>query len=312
MASFDKVNYSLRPSKTIERALAFEGVATLQKALDLREQVYIGFGSIWFTDFQIAHKSLRISDLISIEKDEIGYARAKFNAPYKTVRVRNQHSKEALRELIDDAEFNLRPWVIWLDYDSGFTDSTVDDIRAVVEGAPTNSIFLITFDTSAVPSRPKDRLFALREAFGALVPDDLLDEDVDERLPETLAKLASDLMVSTAVQSGRPGGFLPCFNMVYRDTATMMTVGGILPAPAAIPAAREAVQAASWPALVTDRIVAPHLTIKEAATLQAQLPRPKPLTRAAIRRLGFDLNEDQLAIYERYYLYYPSFAQVSF
>ena len=55
MRSFDAVNYSLRPSKTIQRQLVFEGVRMLQVALD-PVKAYIGFGSIWFTDFVMAHK----------------------------------------------------------------------------------------------------------------------------------------------------------------------------------------------------------------------------------------------------------------
>jgi hypothetical protein len=69
MPSFDAVNYSLRPSKSIQRQLVFAGVRALQDSLD-PAQVYVGFGSIWFTDFVMAHKMLRIDDMVSIEGDE--------------------------------------------------------------------------------------------------------------------------------------------------------------------------------------------------------------------------------------------------
>ncbi len=74
MASFDLINYSLRPNKTIQRSLVFESISLLTGHIDLGELVYIGFGSIWFTDFQTAHKDLKIKDLISIEGDDIGFA----------------------------------------------------------------------------------------------------------------------------------------------------------------------------------------------------------------------------------------------
>ena len=92
MASFTTVNYSLRPSKSIQRSLVFEAVQILQGTLDLNEMVYIGFGSIWFTDFQMAHKLLNVTDMVSIEADAIGYSRAVFNQPYRTVCVRNGSS----------------------------------------------------------------------------------------------------------------------------------------------------------------------------------------------------------------------------
>jgi len=44
MPSFDAVNYSLRPSKSIQRQIIFEGVRLLQGKLNLRRLAYIGFG----------------------------------------------------------------------------------------------------------------------------------------------------------------------------------------------------------------------------------------------------------------------------
>lgn len=76
MASFDSVNYSLRPSKSVQRGLVFEGLRAVSNSVDLRNAVYIGFGSIWFTDFVMAHKVLNIDDMVSIEANEIGFRRA--------------------------------------------------------------------------------------------------------------------------------------------------------------------------------------------------------------------------------------------
>ncbi len=313
-ASFDKVNYSLRPSKSIERALAFDGLKRLQNAMDTLDQVYLGFGSVWFSDFQIAHRTLGIKDMVSMESNDIGYARAKFNLPYRTVRILNKKSNDALPELFLDKSICDRPWIIWLDYDCAFNSDIVDDIRSVVENAPPNSILLITFDASddrKSYALPKDRKAILERLFSKSLPE-LTRDDVDQGLPETIARLTTELMISAAVESGRPGGFIPAFNMIYQDTATMVTIGGVLPRPGASSSARAAISSPGWPATPEMRIVAPHLTVREAAVLQSQLPRSKKLTRAAVRKLGFDLQEDQLSSFERYYLYYPSFAQVSY
>ena len=103
MASFDIINYSLRPSKSIQRRLVFEGVRTLKGNLELDNMVYIGFGSVWFTDFVMAHKLLGIQDMVSMEADVIGYKRALFNAPYATVRVMEGSSAAALPCLYGNA-----------------------------------------------------------------------------------------------------------------------------------------------------------------------------------------------------------------
>jgi hypothetical protein len=136
-------------------------------------------------------------------------------------------------------------------------------------------------------------------------------EDCDEKLAQTLAALTTDFMVGVATSASRPGGFVPAFRLVYTDTATMVTVGGVLPAKGALPAVRAAISAQRWPALVDKTIVAPHLTLREAGALQAQLPSGKKLTRRLVQRLGFDLEEEQISSFEEFYKYYPSFAQIS-
>jgi len=312
MASFDTVNYSLRPSKTIQRNLVFEAVRMLQGVMELDGMVYVGFGSIWFTDFQMAHKVLNIKDMISIEGNEIGFHRAQFNKPYKTVEVRHGLSSDVLPLLFANDELSTRPWLIWLDYDRALEESSADDIRQVIENAPMNSILLGTFSGTGgaygnVPQRP-DRIKTL---LGRVVPDDLIKDDCkEERLHQTLLKLTGDFMATVAADTSRPGGFLKAFSILYKDSAPMITVGGVLPAKGAIPAVKAVIGHTDWPAIITEPIIAPNLTLKEASQLQAQLPNDVPLNRVVVKSLGFDLEEDQIRAFEKYYKYYPSFAQV--
>src|SRR5712692_6704606 len=112
MASFDAINYSLRPSKSIQRQLVFDGVRFLQDVMELDRLAYIGFGSIWFTDFVLAHKVLRIDDMVSIEDNDIGYLRAKFNSPYSTVRVEHGLSTAILPRLFAEPGLARRPWML--------------------------------------------------------------------------------------------------------------------------------------------------------------------------------------------------------
>lgn len=312
MPSFDAVNYSLRPSKSIQRQLVFEGVGMLQSDLDLERLVYIGFGSIWFTDFVMAHKLLGVNDMVSIEGDEIGYRRAVFNSPYATVRVRHGFSSEILPALYDNELITKRPWLVWLDYDYEFNESVKEDVESIIQKAPTNSVFLITFNGHERRyGKPADRPARLRELFGDAVPDDLLKEACkDERMQETLADFALDFMKSTAADLARPGGFVPAFRLIYKDSTPMVTVGGVLPAKGAARTAMEVIGADEWPCRPAKPIIAPHLTIREAVLLQSQLPRSEPLSRQLVRDLGFDLEDEQIEAFERYYRQYPAFAQI--
>jgi hypothetical protein len=313
MPSFNAINYSLRPSKTIQRQIVFDGVRLLPDVMDLDRLAYIGFGSIWFTDFVLAHKLLRVDEMVSIESDDIGYSRAKFNAPYSTVRVEHGLSTVILPKLFDDPSLAGRPWMLWLDYDYEFNGSMRDDVRSVIENAPVNSLLVITFNAldRKYGQKPAERVEHLRELFGAVVPDELDAVSCKaEQMPATLAYLGLDFMKSIAADIARPGGFVPAFRILYRDGAPMVTIGGVLPVRGAARGVRDLVNGKSWPAWPAKPIAAPHLTMREAAVLQSVLPSPKKLTRTEIQELGFDLDDDQIEAFETYYRQYPAFAQI--
>ena len=312
MASFDTVNFGLRPSKSIQRQVVFAGIRLLHGRLGVREAVYVGFGSIWFVDFVMAHKILSINDMISIEQHEIGYRRAQYNAPFATVDVRRGSSTEVLPGLCGDASVNTRPWVLWLDYDRCFDEDVSDDVRLIVENAPENSILLTTFNAAEGRyGRANERTDRLRELFGTVVPMNLSKKQCkDARMQRTLADLAIKFMKAVALEARRPGGFVPAFQIVYRDTAPMVTVGGVLPAESNQRATESRIKAGDWPCRPPEVIAAPHLTMREAMALQSRLPDPNGLTRGLVQTLGFDLEEEQIRVYERYYREYPSFAEV--
>jgi hypothetical protein len=312
MPSFNVVNYSLRPNKSIQRRLVFEGIILLKVHLDLDRLVYIGLGSIWFADFHMAHKLLQIKDMISMEADEIGFRRAAFNQPFKTITVKNGHSFEILPMLLYDSVLSGRPWLVWLDYDGPLEETVVEDIRIPIENAPRNTVLLTTFSAAGRRfGKPAERPARLQALLGGVVPDDL-DKELcrDEPLPATLVDLTTKFMISAAASMARPGGFISAFRLTYRDTTPMVTVGGILPAKAAVGAAKASINKSDWPGVVTEPIAAPHLTLLEVAVMQAQLPRSRRLSRKSIQRLDVDLEEEQIRSFERYYRYYPAFVQI--
>lgn len=315
MASFNDVNYSLRPSKCIQRQVVFNGIHTLKSRIGFSNAVYIGFGSIWFVDFVMAHRLLDINDMISIESNDIGYKRAVYNKPYATIDIRHGRSPRVLAELVDDPDLSARPWVVWLDYDQPLVDELTDDIRLVIEEAPPNTVFLVTFngkDTRYNYRRPKDRVKYLRDMLGNVVPRKLrLEHCEGDRLQDTLASLTIDFMTSIAVESARRGGFVPAFHMIYEDSSPMITVGGIMPSFEKFDVAESVIRTDTWKCRFQNcRIVAPHLTIREAATLQSLLPRSDALTRQIVQEHGFDLEESQIEAFKKYYREYPMFAQI--
>ena len=311
MASFESVNYSLRPSKSIQRQLIFEGISQIKARIGLDGMMYVGFGSIWFTDFVMAHKILNIRDMVSIEENLVGYRRAVFNAPYATVAVRRGRSAAILPKLLGNRRLRRHPWVVWLDFDIELREAIVDDIRTVIEDVPENSIFLITFDGKAKKyGQAKDRPGRLKEILGEVVPDDLGKEACEEsQIQDTLANLVNNFMKSVAAPV-RLGRFVSGFRVIYEDTTPMVTVGGMIANNGHAGTLTALMDSAEWRCRPKERVMAPHLTMREAMTLQSTLPRSTGLTRAHVRSLNFDLEKAQIKSFEKYYREYPAFAQI--
>ena len=78
MSSFEKINYNLRPNKCIERKMMCEALGRLAFLEYLENYRYIGFGSPYFADFTLFHRSLGITKLESIEKEESKKSRFEF------------------------------------------------------------------------------------------------------------------------------------------------------------------------------------------------------------------------------------------
>ena len=67
--SYRMVNYALRPAKAIERQMMGEALRRLHPFQRVEAYRYVGFGSIYFSDFQLVHRTLGLNSMISIEKD---------------------------------------------------------------------------------------------------------------------------------------------------------------------------------------------------------------------------------------------------
>jgi hypothetical protein len=169
-----------------------------------------------------------------------------------------------------------------------------------------------TFNATKDLGKPENRAERIRNLLGSVVPDGLSQDDCQgDRLPETLLNLTGRYMESVAASAVRPGGFIPAFRIHYSDTAHMVTIGGILPEKGSVPAAKAVVNSPAWPGIAREPVIIPPLTIKEAAALQTLLPHRRRLTRAAVRRLGFDLEDRHIRCFEKYYRYYPAYAQIT-
>lgn len=312
-SSSDVVDYSLRPNKSIERSLVFDSTRLLVDRLQLRDLVYVGMGSVWFSDFHQAHRQLDVETMVSIEVDKVTHARAAYNAPYRTVEVIKGRTDEVIPDLLGRDVLRHRPWMVWLDYDHAVDEQKLLELTGLVNTLPEDSVLITTFSASGGPyGRPAQRSVRLGQLYGNALPEDLdLDDYKDVALARVLASATQNLLLTKALDYARPGGYVPAFQLTYKDGTPMATIGGFLPSPANREGARSVISDPAWLGMPDAVIDVPLLTAKEALTLQEALPVGGALTRTDVQAMGFDLRDGQAESFQRHYLRYPTYSRLS-
>jgi len=229
---YRSLNYNLRPAKQIERRMIAEACLRLAGLADLRSFRYVGFGSIYFRDFIVFHKTLGLTQMVSIERDVINQERFHFNRPYSCIDLRFGESREVLPRL---------PWdvrtVLWLDYEKALHGDQLGDISVFCGAAVAPSVLIVSVcaepETRDVSLSP---LAALKERLGTeKVPPDLQASDFGGWGTARVYRriLANHVAAQLSRRNGgRVAGnkyvFRPLFAFEYRDGARMTTFGGLL------------------------------------------------------------------------------------
>lgn len=319
MSSSTEVNFGARQNKAIERAAVFDGLNMMKTKELLGNPIYVGFGSVWFADFHLAHRMLGINTMVSIEADDVKFSRAQFNRPFNNIEVLHGTSGDVLPQLLNDESLSQRPWVIWLDYNRSLFVEELADLQTVAAEIPTGSVLLTTFNArktnyNKVPGDKSTRVEFLRELFGEDLTTELDLDAVHEqpRFYATIARLVQETIQSRAINSGHEGGYVPMFDIKYSDGVEMLTVGGYFPSSATSVESRALAARGEWPGLQTDTISLPSLTMKEVMAIRSLLPADKPLSRESVAAsLGFQLQESAIAGFAKHYLRFPVYSDVA-
>ncbi|MCD7097851.1 O-methyltransferase [Stenotrophomonas sp. MMGLT7] len=342
--SFQRFDYGLRANKAIERKLVFDLALSAKKNFTLVDLWYLGFGSMWFSDFKIAHRTLHVDDMISIER-QAHAPRAEFNRPFSTIKVLAGECGELLKEGIAAALWE-RPVMAWLDYDGRMDETVIGDIDMLLAKAKRNSIVAITINGArgsyrpkptaigASPQSPKTGLGVVAQFLGkSAVPKEfveLLDKpgvagDVsDLDFPRFLAEAISNYMWHRVFSLSRAGdegdyGFQPLFLMHHKDNADMVTVGGALIAEHDREAWRDVLRQQEGLADSEGnprycRMDLAPVTLREKITLDRYLPTSKSSDeyKDAVTGEGVRLDANEVEKYRRFYRQFPVFMEAAY
>ena len=237
-ASYQLIDYSLRPAKFAERKMLCDMFSCLKVFGSLESYRYVGFGSIWFSDCILFHRTLGIEQIISIEKEYTHEACFTFNNPYRGIELRMGTAAEVLPGL----EWNHRS-IVWLDYDDPLSPSILDDTRTVATRASPGTALIISVQTQKLSDQPKvhgEQLeITTRDQYKNLFKDARTPTELEPadlrgwRLSRTSRcairqEIENGVMqVNVSRAAGQHLEFRQVVAFEYADGAKMTTIGGV-------------------------------------------------------------------------------------
>jgi hypothetical protein len=302
-ASFERIDYSLRPAKSTERWMLVEGLARLAVFAPLSDYRYVGFGSPFFVDFRLFHRRLAIVDMISIEERQDLESRFGLNKPFDCIRMKYGNSAEVLPELDWSP-----PLIVWLDYDNPLRVAELADVERVVERAKHGDCLVVTVDAQE-PSTEED-VEKIREDLGRLAGSLGSPESLSGW---ALAELYYDLLNETLQDAARDRGdklaWHQLFHFHYKDSARMLTVGGIF-VDGKRSAQLDEAEFGNLPFVVEHGnppfpILMPQLTLIETGRIDKHMPDRVSEAVRSLAKVG--VRREQVQRYARVYRHAPSF-----
>lgn len=338
--SFERFDYLLRTNKHIERKLVFDILAGAAQRLDFSRHWYLGFGSMWFGDFRLAHRRLGIDNMISMELKKHA-PRANFNRPFAGVKVEAGECSAILAGLSADAW--EKPVAAWLDYDGYLNEDVVKDITLLLSRSARNSTIIVTVNGARSTYRvrkqngileKKETSVGVVETFlgGGSIPTrfdpkqnaagnyvDLPESVFPEFLTEAISAFMEHCVVSTAREvDGQSLKFITLYRLHHRDGADMVTVGGALMTEADESVWRECLT--RHPLLGNGaggsaycRLDLVPVTVKEKIALDECLPDQGDGTEFinAAKAAGIALSDEEMTKYRKFYRHFPVFVETT-
>ncbi|MPM22262.1 hypothetical protein SDC9_68713 [bioreactor metagenome] len=339
-SSYRKIDYSIRPAKSVERKMICDIIGRLAPIQKIDDYLYIGFGSVFFTDFILFHKTFGFPKMVSIEKDIIEEERFRFNQPYGCIDLKFGLSTKILPTLNWE-----KPVLMWLDYDDPINENVFTDIGYFCTLANPNSIIILTVNANVdriswlsikdTDKLAKERLKILeKQVSKERIPIGVTGEHLDQEGKYKILKRIIYNQINEDVsdrngllENGEKLVFHQLFNFVYQDGAKMLTVGGILIKESESRTFSELgfeKLPYSMPQEGAYEIVVPKLTFKEARYLDKLLPSEfeKLINEGEneanqnqgkiCAKNSFPVNflpKDDLDNYRKIYRYFPNFVE---
>jgi hypothetical protein len=231
--SYREIDYRIRPAKHAERLMMCEAFRRLRFGT-VESYQYVGLGSVYFSDFALFHRALRIDSMVSIEAEIQDEQRFMDNRPYANIRMLCGQTTTELPKV----DLSLRS-IVWLDFDGRLSRGILEDIRSVVTRICSGSVLVVSVQCrpetvdAAASNNPRARVEKMEKDLGSERVNP--DWDDERLLGWGTARTFREIILNEieAVVSQRNGSrpaaqrieFEQVFNFHYKDGANMLTVG---------------------------------------------------------------------------------------
>lgn len=313
--------YHLRPNKFIDRHLFVRLLVALHGYIDIKKYTYIGLGSYTFDDFKAIHKTTGINKMLSLEEDAEIYKRAKFNKPFKCIKIENSTCSEYISSFESSG-----PTIVWLDFckpeelGQQFADlcgllsklHEGDIIRITLNANPSS----LGFKEQQPPHIHESRLQKLKERIDEYMP---ATATADQLKKQNYPLLLLDCIKHACAVASSHLRIKPLFSTVYADGQQMVTFTGILmesekQEDKKIKQQLKPLRYINFEWCKPHFINVPELTIKERLAINNKLPLTERAVGTLKKQFGFAFDNDEEIIknYLKYYKIFPNFHHVNF
>lgn len=242
-ASYKVIDYRVRPAKSIERKMLAESFRRLLHFADPADYAYIGMGSLYFSDFNLFHRSLGFKTMVSIEdcNDQIEQARFRMNVPFGHIQMEFGRSGAVLQKV---SCWKEKPGIIWLDYDGKLAEECLLDLEYVASNAASGSVAIISVNAgplslvnpyddegNEIDSSSLTSLDIFRRNIGShRAPLGVTNKSLSGWGIASAYRTAIDAAIRKGITLHPSGQFAyeQIYNFEYSDGAKMLTVGGVL------------------------------------------------------------------------------------
>ncbi len=317
MASYNQFNYNYRPAKTVERKIFVELLKELYGVTDAPNCTYIGFGSIFFSDFGLMHKELGINKMINIEKQGNDRKRFEYNKPFSCIDLKWGQSTDVLLDLDWGGEK-----IIWLDYDQTLQTYMFEDIEIVFSNVEAESFYFFTCNSSLPKYYDREKqeykLDEFKNDFSECIPFELTAEMLTSKQSPYLIKEMITLRINHVL--GQRNAVKPedekleyyqLLFIIYQDGAPMFSTGGIILEKKDFKKFKKK-KVFSLPYIKTKDtaldIQSPVITNTEIDLINKYLPKSKKRF-LKLKKLGF-IPDSEREKYYNIYRYYPAFVEI--